>query len=233
MLAPWTHRTIESVAQGLVARKVTLLHALADDAALLGTALDEADSSAGRKRDHALAVGLPRKGNHASRTRFLSQVLARTTRAGDIYPGAMVHYALAEFSAEELALTDRGLQFARLRNPVLDDGVNTASDTLAGEERDFLQAHIRDFVPRELADFVLVVRAVSQGATNPKGLLTAVRGSFPTEWSDVMLRTQVSGLVARLTELGLLSREWQGRNVTYVVPERSWLLKNPSDTSGG
>lgn len=66
---------------------------LGEAAATLGSALEALDVAAGRKREDVLATGLPRAGNVASMERFLSQYLARTTRAGDIYPGAVSHYA--------------------------------------------------------------------------------------------------------------------------------------------
>jgi hypothetical protein len=84
---------------------------LADDAATIGTLLEQVDAEANRKRDDMLATGLPRRGNSASRDRFLSQFLARITRAGDIFPGAIWQYELATFDDSVICLTDRGQKF--------------------------------------------------------------------------------------------------------------------------
>jgi len=189
--------------------------ALADDAANLGSILEAIDLAAGRKRDELLATGLPRRGNPASRDRFLSQYIARVTRAAEIYPGAICQYSLAAFQGERLALTEAGLEFARVRNPLLDEGIAELKATLTEDERAFLRNHIRVNVTGEFHDLQLIVNAVINGKDTPDSLLKATRGKLPVEWSDLMARTQVSGLLARAVDLGLMSRIWDGRNLTY------------------
>src|SRR5947208_3682154 len=188
---------------------------LSDDAAALGSALEEVDDAAGRKRDELLSTGLPRRGNIASQDRFLSQFLARTTRSGEIYPGAICQYALADFDGDRLVLTDRGNELALLRNPILDDDLRKAVATLSDDERSLLTNQVLTYVPGELHDVRLVLGAVVAGKVTPDALFNAVRLELPAHWSDVMTRTHVSGIVARLTEMGLLRRRWEGRTVTY------------------
>src|SRR5262249_3271277 len=93
---------------------------VADDAATVGSLLEQWDADAGRKRDELLATGLPRRGNSSSRDRFLSQFLARVTRGGQAQPGAACHYLLTAFQGDRLALTSQGVAFAQIKNPVLD-----------------------------------------------------------------------------------------------------------------
>jgi hypothetical protein len=93
---------------------------LADDAATLGSLLERWDVETERKRDEMLATGLPRRGNSASRDRFLGQFLARVTRSGEIFPAAICQYQLARFDDSTLALTAQGLAFSSLVNPILD-----------------------------------------------------------------------------------------------------------------
>jgi hypothetical protein len=188
---------------------------LSSDAAALGSALEEIDDAAGRKRDELLSTGLPRRGNIASQDRFLSQFLARTTRSGEIYPGAICQYALADFDGDRLALTERGYELASVRNPVLDDDIRRAVTTLSDDERSLLTDQVLTYVPGELHDVRLVLAAVLAGRVTPDELLNAVRPELPTHWSDVMTRTHVSGIVARLADMGLLRRRWEGRNVSY------------------
>jgi hypothetical protein len=188
---------------------------LASDAATVGSALEEIDAAAGRKRDELLSTGLPRRGNIASQDRFLSQFLARTTRSAEIYPGAICQYALADFDGDRLTLTERGYELASLRNPVIDDDISTAAGTLSDDERSFLNNQVLTYMPGELLDVRLVLSAVLAGKITPDDLLGAVRPQLPEHWSDVMTRTHLSGVVARLTEMGLLRRRWEGRNVSY------------------
>jgi hypothetical protein len=190
---------------------------LAADAATIGSALEKADLGAGRKRDELLSTGLPRQGNIASQDRFLSQYVARTTRAGEIYPGAICQFALAHFDGERLALTERGVDLARHVNSVLDGGDNfgVPAYTLTPEERAFFVEQAMLFVPGELHDYQLVLSAVGRGSATPDDLLTALRVALPQAWTPLMLRSHVSGIVARLAELGALQRHWEGRNVRY------------------
>jgi hypothetical protein len=189
--------------------------ALADDAATIGSILEALDMRSGRKRDDLLATGLPRRANQASRDRFLSQYIARVTRAAEIFPGAICQYSLAAFQGERLALTDAGLQFTTIPNPILDQGLADAKAALSEEERVFLRNHIRANVSGEFHDLQLIVNSVVDGKDTPERLLKATRSKFPAQWSDLMARTQVSGLLARAVDLGLMSRVWDGRNVTY------------------
>jgi DNA-binding transcriptional ArsR family regulator len=196
---------------------------LVRDAASLGSNLSTFDATAQRKRDELLATGLPRKANLASHDRFLSQYIARTTRAGDIYPGAICQYALAVFHGDQLGLTKAGLALAHFVNPVLDlephSAISKLSDgnttTLSNQERLFLIEQVINFVPGELHDLTIVLEAIFAGHATPDDLLTAVGRHLPREWSPMMTRTHVSGVVARLTEMGLIRRKWEGRNTRY------------------
>jgi hypothetical protein len=189
---------------------------LAEDAATLGSAVEHLDQTGGRKRDALLATGLPRRGNLASMNRFLSQFVARATRAGDIYPGALCQYALASFRGDQLVLTESGLEFAQIRNPLLDERLEETS-SLSQAEKQFLVRQVRSFVPGELSDFVLLLTSIKSGKVSPSALLASVRESLPSEWSELMVRTHVSGLTARLADVGLIGRAWEGRNVAYQL----------------
>ncbi len=70
---------------------------LADDAATVGSILADWDLEFERKRDELLSTALPRRGNSASRDRFLSQFLARVTRNRDVFPATVCQYQLASF----------------------------------------------------------------------------------------------------------------------------------------
>jgi hypothetical protein len=189
---------------------------LADDAAAIGSWLEQEDATKGRKRDEQLATGLPRKGNPSSRDRFLSQFVARTTRAGDIYPGAVVHLGLAAFSGDRLGLTGPGREFARLPSPALDGRPGEVTATLGEEEQKFLRLHLPIYAPSERTSWEAVQKAVREGGHNtPDGLVAAIKDIFPKDWSTIVLRTHVAGVISRMAEVGLLRRHWEGRNVKY------------------
>ncbi|MHC4661119.1 MAG: hypothetical protein ACYS8W_05465 [Planctomycetota bacterium] len=202
---------------------------LSEDVATIGSALEEVDIAQGRKRDQQLATGLPRRGNIASRDRFISQYIARVTRRGDIYPGAICQYAFAVFDADRLALTDKGIKLARLQNPILDGDLTTSDAALLAEEKVFYINQVVDFVPGELNDFRLVLSAIASGKTEPSRLSDSIKDNFSEEWSPGMYKTHISGVIARMAEMGLIERNWEGRFVQYSAsPEGSEVLNAES-----
>jgi hypothetical protein len=205
----------KAAAKGEWPRYLSLADDLADEAASIGAVLDQWDAAATRTRDDVLATGLPRRGNSASRDRFISQYLARVTRGGDVQPGAICLYALATCGDDVVSLTAEGVKFALIENPILDRHESTSATTLAEDESAFLCHQIRAHAPGEYADMRAVMTALLEGKATPSALAEAVRGSFPADWSEVVFRTHLNGLVARLVDLRLLRRRWEGRNVQY------------------
>jgi hypothetical protein len=195
------------------------LDRIAIDASILGSALERADVKHHRKREELVAVGLPRKGNLQSRDRFATQFIARVNRTNRIYPGAIAQYKLASFEGDRLELTKTGIELAGMKNPILDFEFGTSTKTLSDDERAFLLRLVWDHVPAEKQDFSLVLKAVKKGNSTPPTLMEAVRSDFPAIWSDVMFRTHVYGVLARLSELGILIKKWEGRHVEYEVDE--------------
>src|SRR6266508_2008244 len=193
---------------------------LGEYAGKLGSLLEKWDITANKKRDDQLATGLPRQGNSASRDRFLSQFLARITRAGHVYPGAICQYQLARFQGERLALTHQGLQFALIKNPIFETADVKNAVAMSQEEIEFLSKQILEWVPHEKNDMRLVLHAIAEDKVTPTELTNAVQSRFPSNWTSGVTLTYISGLVARLTDLQLVRRRWQGRNVEYELGDR-------------
>lgn len=189
--------------------------AIADDAGTLGSLLDQWDKKQERERGGEMATALPRRKNNASLDRFLSQFIARITRSSDIAPGAVCQYGLAGFEDACIALTEQGAAFAGLNNTILDAHDDAATATLADAEAEFLISHIRKWVPTEWADMRTVLLAVQSGKATPTDVGEAVRRELPEDWSESMVQTHVSGVIARLGDIRLLRRTWKGRNVRY------------------
>jgi hypothetical protein len=197
---------------------------LANEAAMIGSALEKADDTKSRRREEMLATGLPRRGNLQSRDRFLSQFLARVTRAGRIYPGAICHYGLAQFDEEHLVLTRAGEELAKLENPVLDGIFDSVNETLSDNERSCFLGQIRTYASMEWNDFKIVMAAIAAGNITPDSLLRSVRLTFPSDWTDVAYRTHIYGVLARISDLRLLSKDWDGRRVKYKLTKSAITL---------
>ncbi len=209
-----------------------ILQPVAADAATLGSVLEQADAEADRNRDELLATGLPRVGNNASADRFLSQYIARVTRTA-IHPGAVVQYGLASLVGGRIALTRVGFEFALIRNPVIDGDLAQATTTLNSEEREFFVRRAVPFFPTELSDFSLILSFVADGRDTPAEQLELLGTQLPGDWSAIQVRTHVTGVVARMVDLGLLRRQWQGRHVRYDTTQLASLISEANPTAQG
>jgi hypothetical protein len=202
----------------------TVLHQLPADAAIMGTELERLDHKLKRSRDEAHATGLPRVGNLASCDRFISQFVARVTRANQVYPGAIFQFQLAGLGGREVQLTERGRELALMPNPILESGTETACETLSEQERAFLLRHVMESVPTESNELMIVLRAIRDGHKTPNGLRSYIRNHFPAEWSDLAFRTHIYGVLARLTDLAQIQKIRTGRTVQYDLPDSAHLL---------
>lgn len=197
---------------------------LALDAGVLGSALERADIQNGRKREEMMGTGLPRKGNLQSSERFFSQFVGRMTRTSRTYPGVIGQYGLARVSSDCLQLTKWGYDFACIENPVLDGNLRIAARTLSEEERTFLIRQLWERVSAEKQDFISILRKISEGNSRPELLMAQTRSDFPSRWTEVALRTHIYGIVARLVELGLVTKNWEGRSVEYRIGDSARKL---------
>ena len=185
-------------------------------AASIGAEVATEDRKAERTRN-LLQTGLPTKDTAESNQRFGTQYLGRVARSGQITAGAIVQFALAAFVDGKLVLSDAGVQFARLMNPVFDEDTRPWDRLLSVQEQEFLVKHVERFVPSEAADTKALVRSIQGGQDKPEAVLAAMKEVLPTEWSEVQMRSYISGLVTRLTELDVISRIWTGRYVHYEL----------------
>jgi hypothetical protein len=195
----------------------SVLTSLPADASILGERVRKRDVDAGRAREEMLSVGLPQHPDSVDR--FITQTVGRLTRSERFHPGALFQYGLAALEDTTIALTDAGIKFVCLHNPVIDDEL--ASESLSDEERKFLVAHIFATITGEANDFQSVFQAINEGRHSPDSLISASRSFLPESWTDLARRTHVYGLLARMGQLGLIGKNWEGRRVSYVATPTS------------
>lgn len=215
LVCRWVMKNAQSQNQWPLLPEIS--EALADDAARLGSLLEQQDIAKERKRDECLATGLPRRANGPSKDRFVSQFIARVTRGGHVFPGAVCQYKLASIQGQNLVLAPQGVNFAILENPILDATFSASDTALNEEEIKFLVHHVAASVPQEQADIQAVLTAIGTGASTPQPLISALRSYLPQDWNEGDIQTHVSGLIARMSELNLLRRRWHGRHVEYEI----------------
>jgi energy-coupling factor transporter ATP-binding protein EcfA2 len=125
-------------------------------------------------------------------------------------------------------ITDAGLAFAELYNPLLDDGPD-ADEPLSAEERSFYLDHAKENLDDEYAAMVKTAQAVNEGNNRPTSLTEHI-AELNTDWSQSQADTMRSGLVSRMYELGLISRERVGqRGIAYNLTETGESLLDDTE----
>lgn len=193
--------------------------------------LTEYDIQHALERESALATAFPSK-DTKSLLRYMNQFVLSVNKSGAAsgFPVAFGLLNGLDPKGARISLTEVGLHFALLQNPVL-DSPQQPRQRLSGEERGFLLDHIRIFVPREHAAYTSVIQAIQGGANNPEALDAALRPFVTDGISDPYLSTQRAGAISRMTDLGLISRERQGIRVTYVVTQEGRAYVNAEETA--
>ena len=194
----------------------------------IGIVLKRKDEEQDRKYGNMLSSALPTgKSIIKAEKRFTNHFVGYLTRAGRIEgaPGALKLLNIFEDvnGAYRVGITDAGLAFASLENPVID---REQFDTTLGKgERDFYVKHVSENLQRETEAVVTVLRGIEDGASSPDELNSRI-GTFSRGWSKTMTNTIRAGIVGRLHELGLLTRSRNGIRVSYALTDYGRAVLN-------
>jgi len=159
--------------------------------------------------------------------RFKTHFVGQLETDGEL-TGAAPDLRFVNIHPEEktFGLTEAGLEFASIRNPLLDDGLE-ATQALSAAERNFYVKHVRSEVTEEYEAMQFLADAVMEGINRPTSLSDRV-AELNDNWSESQARTVRSGLVSRMVELGLLTRHRVGaRGTGYDLSEEGRDLLLP------
>lgn len=208
-------RAIASLAvSGSWPNAAELLERLKQPAAAIGSALEAADARAGRKREAALATALPRLAVDKSQRRFVSSFLCALSPTGIFYPGGTFFYGFTALLNGGVGLTESGLAFCRLHNPVLDESPERSRSTLSEEEKEWLRAYVLE-IPGESTAIRTVLGALGQDQLSPKDFAERVGAVVGDDPSSGGFKIKFNGVVSRMIELGFINREWEGTRARY------------------
>jgi hypothetical protein len=187
------------------------------------------DKKYGRRRDERLSAGFPiGRVPETSLNRYATHFVGHERKSDKALFGALFELKLgnAEVVGTKLSvgLTQAGVQFATIPNPVLDD--SDLSSSLGDEEMGFYLQHIRARVPGEVYAFELILGLLAEGVNGREKLNELIGDRVGLEWTDAVVNTQRTGAMARMYELGLIEKTRDGPRVGYHVTERgtSWLI---------
>lgn len=187
-----------------------------------GLKISQVDKNESRGRGEKLSAALP-IGDDAqkSKKRFKSHFVGYAEQNGNL-AGAAPKLRLVnipEDSRAIMGITEPGLKFAELWNPLLDGGVSS-DRSLAEDEVTFYLEHVRESLPSEFKAMQFTAEAIAAGDNRPDSLSSRI-ASLNEEWSEAQSSTVRSGLVSRMSELGLVKRERVGqRRIEYKLSKK-------------
>ncbi len=187
-----------------------------------GFYLEDLDDRMGRGRGEKFSAALP-TGDKVERSldRFKTHFVGQVDSEGDL-TGSLPNLQFVDIDpkAREFGITKSGLEFARLENPLLDEQDEMVEHSLSEGERRFYLDHVDAEHPEEARAMRIVADAIAEGIDRPDPLSERI-GELSDDWSAAQASTIRSGLVGRLYELGLVSRERVGgRGIRYQLTDR-------------
>ena len=209
---------------------------IANEASRLGDVLRRSDTDFKRSRDESIALAFPSSepsNSDKSRLRYASQFVGSVSREGRM-TGLLIDLKLVNIDRHKpprIRLTEPGLRFAELHNPILDAEEPNQQERFSPEEIDFMLRHIQGHLPVEQFAFSATLNAITDGSNTPEMLDAALKKYLPDRkdkpFTLAFLTTQRAGVISRMADLGLVTRTRSGPNVTYVATERAnqFLMK--------
>lgn len=189
----------------------------------LGAWLAAVDRESGHRREERLSTAFPlRNPADKSVSRFADHFVGRITSTGEIR-GALFELGLAGVTSERspspaVALTEAGWQFARISNPVLDEGSNARG--LSKEESTVYVRNAVTHIPRERDCLRTVLSALRSGPRNTKALDKDIQRHLAPKVGGAEATTLRAGALGRFDDLGLAHEERTPEGGLWTLSER-------------
>lgn len=201
-----------------------------EEAARIGEQLRSHEDQLRKLRGERNSAGLPKFDDEKSQTRYRAQFLAYGRKDG-LLDGAMALLRFVNIDTKSgkhlIGITQAGVEFAKIPNPVLDE--DNLDTSLNRKEVEFYLAHVKSHVKGEFAGIKWILSKIKQGINEREPLNHELKKEFAELWgaSDAVINTQRAGMMARMFELGLLEKEKRGIYVTYHNSDfgKSFLAK--------
>lgn len=171
------------------------------------------------KKD-SLWAGLPAENSGESMQRYKSLFLAYL-RKDNIIEGGLgklkfINLIRKEDKQTYIGITEPGLEFCLLENPILDKNEYNIN-ALSEHEIEFYLKHISMFVPGEKKAFIDILNLLNKGITRIISLNSELEKLWPQNWSKSVINTQRNGVISRLFELGMVKKVKTGIEVEYII----------------
>jgi hypothetical protein len=177
--------------------------------------LIQSDNKAGRVWGEGFSTGLP-DNEEKSRSRFKHHFIGYLDTKGNPV-GALPDIGFIVIDDGKVALSRYGLAFAKIKNPVLDENL-FSPHLFTWEEQQYLIDHIKNNISIEWNGMKSVIHWINEGINSPEKL-NAKFATLDSTWTSKMANTYRTGMLARMFDLGFISRKKIGVNSNYVVTD--------------
>ena len=196
----------------------------ADVARKYGLKLKKLDERLNRKLGEKYSTGLPiGKNAELSKNRYKAHYLAYQT-GKKTFTGALADLRLISIEGGKIGITEKGLKFAQLTNPLLDIKEPVPSATLSVEESEHYLSLTNEFLPRETAFMKAVLSMIEKGEPPREEFNAKVKEDLESTWekeiTSAVANTMRSGVLSRMWELGLVESTRIGKTVCYKITEK-------------
>lgn len=178
--------------------------------------LIKSDETAGRVWGEGFSAGLP-DNEEKSLSRFKHHFIGYMDTKG-YSVGALSDFGFIVIQNNQVGLSPHGLALAKCHNPILDDNPS-AQSLFSQEERQFLIDHIKTHIPTEWQGIKFVLHWIDVDVINTPDALTAKFATLDKDWTAKMANTYRTGALARMYDLGLITRQKTGIKTKYLVTD--------------
>ena len=174
-----------------------------------------------------LSAGFPAN-TQKSMLRFATQTLIYVRRISSRIDGLLPALKFVNITEDDnddftnIGLTEFGKEFAKIKNPILDE---EGSVPFSFDEKQFLIDHILKNLPNEAQHIAYGLELIKSGTDSRSELNKQMRKFYQkhhpnyVNWSDAAVNTMRAGLLGRIYELKLISKDKQRKNVKYSITE--------------
>jgi hypothetical protein len=175
-----------------------------------------------------LLSGLPEPGSGASGIRYRNHFLSYLRR-DEVVEGGLGRLRFINLTRKEngkvyIGITDPGLNFCILENPVLDQ--HDYKQAFNYREINYYLDHISMLVPGEERTFKDILYLIYKGVKKSDALNDELKKKWPSKWTKAMINTHRSGAISRLAELGLITKTKMGKEVEFQLSQEGEKFLN-------
>jgi len=194
----------------------------------VGSIIKEHEKNNKKAKLKRISAGLPLNESFKSQVRYKSHFLANM-RSDNLFDGAMCNLRFVNLNKQDkneifIGLTEPGIIFSQLMNPILDE--EDFDRSLNDGEVTFYLEHIKKYVPNEDYAFKWLLNKLNEGISERLSINKSLKEEIGNRWktegwkaTDKFINTQRAGLMARMFELGLIIKEKKGIEVFYYISE--------------